>query len=175
MPTPEKEQAVADLKQMVTDHSCALLADYRGLRVTQINAVRRQLREMGAKFVVVKNRLLKLAIADTQGSGLAGLLVGPTAVMFADEPASAAKALSQAATEYEALTIKGGLVEGQVLDAAGVEALARLPSRMELLAQVAAALNSPLAGLVYTLQGIISKFVYTLQAVADKRAEAEAA
>lgn len=175
MPTPEKLEVVAQLREMITDHSCALLANYRGLRVTEINAVRRQLREAGAKFRVVKNRLFRLALADTEASGLADMVDGPTAVTFTDEPVGTAKALSQATSEYEALAIVGGLVEGELLDAGAIAALARLPTRPELLAEVAAALNSPLAGLVYTLQGIISDLVYTLQAVTEQRAEAEAA
>lgn len=166
---------MAALKELVTGHTCALLAAYRGLRVTEINAVRRQLREAGARFTVIKNRLFRLALADTEASALAEVVDGPTAVVFTDEPVAAAKALSEAAREYGPLEMTGGLVEGELLDAAGLAALAQLPTRQELLGQVAAALNSPLSGLVYTLGGIINEFVYTLQAVADQRAEAEAA
>ena len=172
MPTPQKEQTVSELREAALGHGSALLADYRGLRVTQLNQVRRRVREAGGQLVVVKNRLFKLALADTPGLAMVELLSGPTAVAFTNEPAGTAKALADAAREFEALQLKGGFVEGRVLDAAQVQQLATLPSREELIAQALAGLTAPLSGLAGTLREIIGKFVRTLQAVADQKAAA---
>lgn len=175
MPTPEKEATVAELRELMQSIDSVLLADYRGLRVAEMAELRRRLREAGAKMMVVKNRLLRIAIDDTPKADLRDCLVGPTALAFDDDPAATAKVLADFARDFPALEVKAGFVEGRLVSPAEIQELARLPSRPQLLAQVVGAINAPIAGLVYTLQSIIGELVMTLQAIADQRSEAEGA
>jgi large subunit ribosomal protein L10 len=173
MPTPQKEATVEQLKERIASAPCAIACDYRGLRVAEINELRRRMRESDVDFRVIKNRLMKIAVADTDSGPLSELLTGPTALAFCDDPVPAAKALVEFAAAHEVVNIKGGLIDGELCSEDVVRRLATLPSRLELLAQLVAGFNAPVTGLVYTLRGILSNFVFTLQAVAEKRAEAE--
>jgi len=176
LPTPEKEATVAELAEQVRASQGILLADYRGLTATQINALRGRLRSLGAQMAVVKNRLLRRAVQDTAAGGIAEHLTGPTAAAFCEgDPTPVARALADAAREFPVLEIKGGYIPGRVLSANEVAVLARVPSREVLLSQVLAGLNGPVTGLVVTLNGILSQFVFTLQAIADQKSEAGAA
>jgi large subunit ribosomal protein L10 len=173
MPTPQKEATVAQLRERVTSASCAIACDYRGLRVTEINELRRLMRQSDVGFSVVKNRLMRIAIQDTPAAALADLLTGPTALAFCDDPVLAARTLVQFAAEHEVVGIKGGVVDGHLYSEHDVRRLATLPPRPVLLAQLVSGFNAPVAGLVYTLNGILANFVFTLQAIVDKQAEAE--
>jgi large subunit ribosomal protein L10 len=119
----------------------------------------------------VKNTLAKRAIEETSFRELDQFLVGPTGIVFCpDEPMESAKVVTKFAEETNgALQIKGGIVDGAVFDAKGIQKVATLPSRQELLAQLVAALQFPVSGLVGALEGILSEFAYTLQAIADKK------
>lgn len=172
MTTPEKKAAVAELKERITASNAFIIADYRGLTVSEMNELRREMRQVGAQFTVVKNSLFNRALKGTHAEPLQPLLVGPTAVAFSDSDAVAmAKVLVKFAKEHQNLAIKGGFGEGQVYTLDQIKSLAELPSREELLAQLVRNLQGPVRGLVFTLRGIVSEFVFTLQAVADKRAQ----
>jgi large subunit ribosomal protein L10 len=151
-----------------------LLVDYRGLRVSEIGELRRRLRDVGGQLMVVKNRLLNIAIAETPMAVLRDHLVGPTAVAFGEDPAAVAKVLVEFARAFPALELKPGFVEGRGLSAEQIDELARLPGRSQLLALVVGAMNAPIAGLAYTLRGIISELTLTLQSLVQQRTEAEA-
>ena len=171
MPTQEKIESVEDLKRRLSGVKTVLLAEYRGLTVQQLSDLRRQLRSASAEYKVVKNRLAKLALSESL-AGMKGLLKGPTGMILSKEdPVAVAKALHTFARANQALVIKAGYVEGQMLEPAGLKALADLPSREALRAQIVGTIQGPLAQLVGLLQAPQRELVYVL-AQRGKNAEA---
>ncbi len=153
----------------------AVVADYRGLNAAEMTALRKELREAGVEFKVLKNTLTIIAAEKLEMNDLIPLLSGPTAFAFGyEDPVVAAKIISEFAKKNKNLEIKGGILEGKVLDPAGVGNLADLPSREVLLSMVARAMQGPLAGMVNVLQGNIRNFVYALEAVRKQKEEASA-
>ncbi len=175
MPKPEKVQMVQEIQERLSKVQGAVIADYRGLDVATITELRKQLREAGVEFKVLKNTLTILAAREVGLDDLEQFLTGPTAIAFGyDDPVTAAKIISDFAKKNKDLEIKGGLVEGKVLDANGVKALADLPSREVLLSMVLRGMQAPIAGMVNVLQGNIRNLVYALEAVRKKKEEASA-
>jgi large subunit ribosomal protein L10 len=158
----QKQQMVADIVQKLKDSSCTVITDYRGLSVAEVTELRKALREAGVEFRVLKNTLLRRATAEAQLSELDEHLKGPTAVAFSADAVAPAKILSEFAKKYEALEIKGGVVEGRVVQLAQIKELADLPSREGLLSMLLSVLQAP-----------VRNFALAVKAVADKQ-EAEA-
>jgi large subunit ribosomal protein L10 len=154
----------------------ALLTDYRGLSVKDMTALRRQLHEAGADYRVVKNTLLRRALESLGAPAVDEQLIGPTAVVFAEQdPAAPAKVIAAFARQRGGVpSIKGGMMEGRSFSARDAADLATLPGREQLLAMLAACYQSPVAKLAQTLYTLLADFAGTLQAVADKRAAAAA-
>lgn len=176
MPTPKKEETVISLRDELEKSEGLVLFSFTGLSVPGATELRRTLRQADARMVVIKNRLLRLALAGSPAEALDEQLTGQNAVLFCyAEVPPAVKLLTDFAKDHEGIVFKGSVMEGSLLDGSQTGALASIPSKPELLGQVVGALNSPLAGLVYALQGLLSQFVYTLQAVADQRSEQPAA
>jgi large subunit ribosomal protein L10 len=150
-------------------------ADYRGLTVKEMAELRARLRAAETEFTVVKNTLARRAAAQTGRDALLAYIDGPTAIAWVGgDPAVAAKALNGFATEHPgALTVKGGLLEGAELPSADVLRLARLPSREQLLGQLAAGIAAPLSGLAGSLGNLIGGLARSLAALQAQR-EAEA-
>jgi large subunit ribosomal protein L10 len=168
IPTAEKEQAIQELTDLVSRSKGAILTDYRGFTVAEITELRKRLREQGAVYHVVKNTLFKRALQD--GEGLAPYLEGPTAIAFAlQDPVAPAKAILDFIREKRKGVVKAGFIEGVVYTEPQVGELSKLPSRDMLIAQVVGGIQSPITGLVGSLNGILSNFVYTLQAIVDKQ------
>jgi large subunit ribosomal protein L10 len=162
VPTREKIESVEDLKRRLSGVKTVLLAEYRGLTVQQLSDLRRQLRAVSAEYKVVKNRLAKLALSKDL-AGVKNLLTGPTGMIISkDDPVAVAKALHTFARTNQALVIKAGYVEGQMLEAAGLKALADLPSKDAVRAQIVGAIQGPLAQLVGLLQAPQRELVYVL-------------
>ncbi len=178
-PAGAKVELVGDLRALVGVTKAAILTDYRGLSVAELTELRKKLRDADAEYRVVKNTLFKLAAGDSMPvAEMAELLTGPTAIGFAkSDPVAVAKILLDYARDHKAMSVKAGVMDGRVLSAAQVESLSKTPPREVLLSQMLGSLQSPIAGFVGTLGGIISNFVFTLQAIADKQGEpaAEAA
>jgi len=173
MPTSEKEQLVEEIKDRFAASPSVILADYRGLSVKELQLLRTKLRESGAELTVYKNSLTEIAMRELALPSMTEYLAGPTAFVFAGEdPVAPAKALTTFARDHQALELKGGLVENQVLDAEGVRAIATLPSREELLAKLLGTMVNPLTGFVRVLNGPVEAFARTLQGVADQKAAA---
>lgn len=171
MPKEAKVQLVDELREEIKGSKAFLLTDYRGLTVSEISALRRNLRNSGAEYKVVKNTLFELAAQELGEESIAQYLEGPTAVAFVqDDPIAPAKAIVDFMRDHKALSIKGGFVEGHLYGADQIQALSKIPPRDILLSQMIGAFQSPIAGLVGTLQGVMSNLVYTLQAVADQKA-----
>ena len=173
MPTPEKIETVEELKARLDGVKTVVLAEYRGLTVSQLSDFRKQLKAVSAEYKIVKNRLARLAIASSRVAGLGSALKGPTGMVLAKgDPVSVAKALQTFARTNQALVVKVGIVDGQMLEPAGLKALADLPSREALRAQLVGALQGPLAQLVGLLQAPQRELVYVLE---QRRKHAEGA
>jgi large subunit ribosomal protein L10 len=131
--------------------------------------LRRKLGETNAEFQVVKNTLLRIA-ATANNQDFGNLLEGPSAIgILYGDPVGPAKVFSDYLAEHRNVTLKGGVLEGRAIEASQVEALAKIPPKEVLLAQLLAGFNGPISGLVGTLSGVLSNFVFTLQALADQR------
>ena len=147
MPRPEKVQAVEEIKERMEDARAFFLTEYRGLSVKEQQTLRRALREAGAEYKVVKMSLAAIAARELGHDEIADELVGPTAIAFAhDDAVATAKALDDFAEANEAFVLKIGLLSGNVLPPEQVAALAKLPSRDELLGKIAGAMAAPLYG-----------------------------
>lgn len=171
--TEQKKALVAGLKENLSSAKGAVLVNYRGLTVGQDTKLRRALREAGVEYGVVKNTMTRIAADELGLQGLDEHLEGPTALAFSTtDPVAAAKVISDFIKENKVMEVKAGLVEGQVIDAEGVKALANLPSREVLLAQVLRGMQAPIAGMVNVLQGNIRNFVYVLDAIRTQKESA---
>ena len=171
----EKVAAVEDVKARVATTSTAVVTEYRGLTVAQIQELRRQLRAAGADYKVFKNTLVRRAIDGTGVESLAAFLTGPTAIAFVSGDVSAvAKALRDFAKGAPALVVKGGVLNGQVLSNRDLVALADLPSRQVLLARVAGMIASPLTTMAGLFKAVPQNLAYGLAALIDQRGGAPA-
>jgi len=169
----EKEAIIAEVAELLAETENVIVSDYRGLTVADLARLRGKLRESGASLKVVKNTLGGIAADRTGREAIKELLAGPTAVTFCGEDvAAAAKALTAFARLQPKLEVRGGVLSSSVIDAAGVKALASLPSRDVLVAQVVGMMAAPMTGLVTVLQGTIGGFVRALNQVAEQRAAA---
>jgi large subunit ribosomal protein L10 len=169
-PRPEKVAVVNEVRDRLSSADAAILTEYRGLNVTEIANLRRSLREAGGEYTIYKNSLVRFAVRELGLSELEGLLVGPTAIAFVDgDAARVAKSLRDFARTNQNLVIKGGILGTTVLTAADTTALAELPSREQLLAQLAGAMAAPLQQLAGLLQAIPRNFAYGLRALAEKQ------
>jgi large subunit ribosomal protein L10 len=172
MPTAEKVAKVNELTQKMAGSKAIYLADFTGLDVASVTALRSQLRKAAVEYEVVKNRLAKRAAQDAGIAGLDQFFVGPTAIAFAGEdPVEPAKILQKFIDAGGKITIKSGLVDGQVISADQFKALATLPSREQLLAKVVGAVQGPLYGLSSVLSGLLRNLVGVVAAIEKKRGE----
>ena len=157
-PRPEKVAVVDEVRERLSSANAALLTEYRGLGVGELARLRRSLREAGGEYKIYKNTLVRFAVRELGLDGLETLLVGPTAITFVEtDAASVAKALRDFARTNPNLVVKGGLLGAKVLSAADAGALAELPSRDLLLAQLAGAVAAPLQTFAGLLQALIDK------------------
>jgi len=170
MPANTKVAVVAEIKERFIACPNVLLIDYRGLDVQSVSALRRELRAAGSTMVVYKNTLTQIAMRELALPSMDDLLEGPSAFIFAEgDPVASAKVLASFAKENEALELKGGLVQSQILDEAGLKALATLPSREELLAKLLGTISNPARGMVTVLSGPARGLVTALSAVREQK------
>jgi large subunit ribosomal protein L10 len=175
MPTEAKREAVAELKEALASSRTLIVSEYRGLTVREIAEIRRALRKQDVAYRVVKNRLMKIAAADTVGEALSPLLTGPTAIAFGNDESSTAKAVIDATRPFRQVTITGGVLGDRAIDADGVRSLASLPSREVLLAKLAGGMQSPVATLAGLLAANVRNLGSILAQVRDQKAAAEPA
>ncbi len=183
----DKERVVAELTDRLRATDTLIVADYRGLTMPQIDALRGKLLEQGARFSVVKNTLTRRAAEAAGADQLLALLDGPSAIAFVEsdgDPAAVAKALADSARDTKVLEIRGGIMQGRTISSGDVEELAKLPPLDVLRGQVLAAVIAPLTSLLalanaplQNLIGLIDARVEQLQAggEAEPAVEAEAA
>jgi large subunit ribosomal protein L10 len=168
MPRTEKLERVAELKQRIEGSNALLLAEYRGLTVSEITALRRSLREADASLAVVKNTLMQRAAAEA-GLELSELLTGPSAVAFVGGDAvTAAKQIKAATKQYPTLVLKGGFMDGQVLSAEDANRLADLESREVMLSKIAGLFKGEMSRAASTFQAAQSRFLSLLEAYKEK-------
>ena len=142
-----KEKAVAEMQQLFAENEAVILTDYRGISVDKDVKLRAQLRNAGVEYRVAKNTLIKIACNNYGVTSLDSYLEGPTAIAFSKDPVAAAKIIGDFIKENKVTSFKAGLLSGEFLDAAGVDALSKLPSREILLAQVAGCFAAPMAAM----------------------------
>ncbi|HEX9204382.1 MAG TPA: 50S ribosomal protein L10 [Candidatus Deferrimicrobiaceae bacterium] len=171
-----KTEAVEALKGAIAAQRGAVVAEYRGMTVAEMTALRKKLREARAEFKVVKNTMIRLAAKGTPFEQLTGHFKGPTAVAFTHgDPVALARAMKEFSAGSPKITLRAGFLDGRVLSAAEVKDLADVPSREVLLSRLAGGLSSPITRLVQALSGPQRKLVYALDSIRrQKPAEATA-
>ncbi len=167
----QKEQAVADLTKAFDSSNLVVLCNYKGLDVPGISELRSKLREQDSSFTVAKNSLVKIALNNSKRNVEdTSLLVGPVGLAFSPDEVTAAKAVFDFAKQNEAIEILGGIdSDGVVLSAEEITALAKLPSKQELLGQVVGTVAAPLSGMVRVLNANLSGLVYALKAIQEQK------
>jgi len=164
----KKTEIVEGLRGVFSDAGVVVVTHYQGLSVAEVTELRRGMRAAGARFRVTKNRLAKIALADTPYAMLADLFTGPTAIAFSSDPVAAPRAAVTYAKRNEKLAIIGGALGGALLTSAQVRALADLPSIDELRARLVGLLNTPASRLVSVLQAPGAQLARVLAAHADQ-------
>mgnify|MGYP004442178141 FL=1 len=163
---PEKVAKIAEIKELISNSKATILVDFCGLTVAQDTKFRVEMRKAGIKYIVVKNTLLRIAAQEAGVEGLEPSLEKNTAIAVAPEdPVAVAKIICDFAKTNKELKVKAGILDGRVISADEVKALAALPPKEVLVAKLLGSMNSPISGFVGVLQGTIRKVVYALDAV----------
>ena len=166
----EKKKVVEQLSERLSKSCIVIVTDYKGLDVSTINDLRRKLREENIDYQVVKNTLLTRAAAETDVDLIKDHFKGPSAIALSyEDPVAPAKILTDFAKDHDALEIKVGVMDGQVLEVNRIKALSALPSCEALLAQFLSVLNAVPTKFVRTLNEIPKKFLLVLTAIKDQK------
>ncbi len=173
MPKESKVSAVAEIKGKLTGSVGVIMADYRGLSVKEMQELRSKVRESGGDMKIYKNTLTEIAIRELALPNMDAFLAGPTAFVFTQaDPVGPAKALADFSKGHPALELKGGYVQNAIMDAAGIEAIASLPSRDELIAKLMGTMLNPVRGFMAMANAPAGAFARVVRAVADQKAAA---
>jgi large subunit ribosomal protein L10 len=165
----QKQAVVAEVAKVVAGAQAIVMAENRGMSVAAMIVLRAKARASGVYFRVVKNTLVRRAVADSPFAPLAEKMVGPLAYGIGADPVAVAKVLNDFAKGNEKFVIMGGAIPGQVMSAKDVSALASLPSREELIAKLMGTMQAPVVKLVRTMNEVPGRFVRTLAAVRDAK------
>jgi large subunit ribosomal protein L10 len=165
----QKQAVVAEVAKQVAGAQAIVMVENRGMAVADMTKLRAKARASGVYFRVVKNTLVRRAVADTPFAQLAEKMVGPLAYGIGTDPVAVAKVLNDFAKGNEKFVITGGAMPGHVMSAKDIAALATLPSREELIARLLATMQAPVTKLARTLNEVPSKFVRALAAVRDAK------
>lgn len=165
----QKQAVVAEVTESISKAQAMVLAEYRGLTVSELTGMRAQAREAGVFVKVVKNTLARRAIQGSPFECLSEHFTGPVIMAASEDPVAAAKLLAKFAKDLEELKITVGGMNGTVMDEAQIQALAKLPGREELLATLVGTMQAPIAKFVQTLNEVPSRFVRTLAAIEEKK------
>jgi len=166
----QKQAVVAEVAKQVAGAQAIVMVENRGMPVADLTRLRAKARASGVYFRVVKNTLVRRAVAETPFALLADKMVGPLAYGIGTDPVAVAKVLNDFAKGNEKFVITGGAMPGQVMSPKEIAALAALPSRQELIAKLLGTMQAPIAKFVRTLNEVPGKFVRTLAAVRDAKA-----
>jgi large subunit ribosomal protein L10 len=169
----EKKKFVSDLSENLKSAKTGVLVDYKGITVAEDTKMRKELRESGSSYRVIKNSLLRLALQQAGIEGLDSFLVGTTAVaVHGEDYVAPAKVLSKYAKASKQFTVKAGFIDGKAVTAAEIDTLGSLPSKDVLLSMVLRGLNGPITGLVTVLNGTVKGLVVALNAIAEQKKSA---
>jgi large subunit ribosomal protein L10 len=173
MKTADKKHIVSELKKVLDSSTVTILADYKGMTVKDVTALKKRLKSVSAKFLVAKNTLTNKAVeSDKKLNELKTHLSGPTAIIIGTkDPVEPIKVLTKFISENEKPKIKVGVFDGRIATAQEISAISKLPPRQELLAKVAGGMKAPITGLVFVLSGNLRKLVYALSAIKDKKSQ----
>lgn len=170
MPNAQNQAMMASIKEDLTDVKAVWVVDYRGLSVKEVEGLRRDIREADASMKVYKNTLVRIALKELDMASLDEVLEGPSAFVFCkNEPVASAKALTEFAKDNDKLVIKGGMMDGDFVNAGQFDAVASLPSREQLLAQIAGAISGVARGLAVSINGVPSGLARTIQQVSEQK------
>ena len=165
----KKKAVVSEVADNLSSAQAAVLAEYRGLTVSQLTELRKEAHNAGVYLKVIKNTLAKLAVKDTDFACLGEHLVGPIIFSASGDPVAVAKVMSNFAKDNDTLKITAGAMNGDPLDLASITALSKLPGREELLATLVATMQAPIVKLVRTMNEVPTKAVRALSAIRDEK------
>ncbi len=175
MPTAQKANVIEETKEMYSRAKGVVITDYRGLKVKEMQQLRKDLGAKGGEIHVIKNTLFRRAIGDHADTMTVEMKDGPSAVAFLYEnETECAKVLLDFATTSKKLAVKGGIFDGKPMDAKQVEAFSKLPSRNVLLSQIIGLIEAPIANIIGCVEAIYAEPIRTISAVADKAQEGAA-
>lgn len=170
MPNAAKIEQVQELNEKFSRAGAAYLAGFRGMNVQKMTELRQTLRQAGSEMLVVKNTLARRAVQGTAFENIASRFTGPTSVIFSyGDPVATAKAIAEFERREPLLVVTGGILEGRVLEADRVKAVAELPPREVLLARMLAGMQAPASGLVGALGGVVRKLLNAMEAIKNKK------
>ncbi|WP_316015359.1 50S ribosomal protein L10 [Roseobacter sp. HKCCA0434] len=170
MDRAQKEAVVAELNQIFTDSGVVVVSHYTGLSVAEMTAFRTKVREAGGAVRVAKNRLAKIALEGTPAQSMGDVLSGMTVLAYSEDPVAAAKAVQDFAKENDKLVVIGGAMGDEILDPAGVKAVAAMPSREELIASVVACLGAPASNIAGAIGAPASNIASILSTLEEREA-----
>ncbi|MGH1370267.1 MAG: 50S ribosomal protein L10 [Maritimibacter sp.] len=170
MDRAQKEKLVEELGQIFESSGVVVVAHYEGLTVAEMQDLRAQMREVGGSVRVAKNRLAKIALEGKPAASIVDYLKGMTVLAYSEDPVAAAKIMDKYAKDNEKLVILGGAMGEEALDAAGVARVAKMPSREELLAQIASILGAPASGIAGAIGAPASNIASVLSTIEEKAA-----
>ncbi|MGE5389910.1 MAG: 50S ribosomal protein L10 [Deltaproteobacteria bacterium] len=167
----EKQQVVKEIEQMLNDATLVVFTDYRGTTVDEISTLRNSLRVPGVKFQVLKNTMTEFALKNIGLPEMADQIAGPNAVLFSNEdPVGPVKTLAEFIKKTKKMEIKVGILEGQVIGPEKIKALADLPPREALVAQVLGTMQAPITSFVYVLNANLTGLVRALDQIRESKA-----
>jgi len=164
----EKKEFVAELEGIYRENSAVIVAHYHGLTVSNISKLRKNLRQEGAGFKVVKNTLARIAANNVGYADTNNLFKGPVAIAYSSDPVSAAKVVAEFAKTSDALKIVGGIVSEQIVDARTVDQLSKLPSMNELRSQLVALIQTPATKIAGVVQAPAAQLARVMKAYSTK-------
>ena len=165
----QKKQIVKDLSEKIKSAKSVVFADFRGLKVKDLNELKRELRKADSSFKVLKKTLMNIALKDAKIEYDTKKLEGQIAMSFSADEITAAKIIDTFSKKNENIKILGGILGTQVMDAAQVKSLAKLPGKVELLAKLVGTINAPVSGFVNVLAGNLRGLVQVLKAISETR------
>ncbi len=170
MDRAQKEAVVEELGQIFTDSGVVVVAHYQGLTVAEMSNLRLRVSDAGGSVRVAKNKLAKIALEGKPSAGIADLLTGMTVFAYSEDPVAAAKAVDAFAKENDKLVILGGSMGDDLLDPAGVKAVAAMPSREEVLASIAACIGAPASNIAGAIGAPASNIASILSTIEEQAA-----
>ena len=170
MDRAQKEKVVEELGQIFESSGVVVVAHYQGLTVAEMQDLRAKVREAGGSVRVAKNRLAKIALEGTDVAGIADLLTGMTVLAYSEDPVAAAKAADEYAKSNDKYVILGGAMGGTILNADGVKAVAKMPSREELIASIVGCIGAPASNIAGAIGAPASNIASILSTIEEKAA-----